>query len=439
MKRFVLLFIAFSMLFISACASVETSSETGFRLYYRTADNGSSSDRIIGSRPLDNSIADINLENVMESLFSGPGSDSGLISPFPEGLSLLFWELDGGNALLTLSREYSQLEGIDRTIADACITMTLLQFENIIGAAIRIGSDGEFSGVMNGSSFELLERNGSASERVITLYFAMADNDYLAAERQTLVAAQSDSVERYVIEELLKGPKSGKLKSAVPEGTGLRSITTEKGICYVDLSSDFLERYPNDARNELLAVYSIVNSLTSLSNIKKVQILVEGETCGKKLNLNLDMPLGANKYLNYPDKEAYAFTEVTIYVRRRDENYVSPLEILYKPAEYSGEVQTITEALMDFEPPIGYEPLFAGGAELLSIAVRSDVCYVSFSEGFLNASSEQLRFCVYALTASLTATENVNSVQVLINGSVREDMTFDISQPFSLSDIEYGK
>ena len=52
-------------------------------------------------------------------------------------------------------------------------------------------------------------------------------------------------------------------------------MTTKDGICYVNLDDNFLTVPDNVSMDA--AVYSIVNSLVELSNINKVQILVNGE------------------------------------------------------------------------------------------------------------------------------------------------------------------
>ena len=50
---------------------------------------------------------------------------------------------------------------------------------------------------------------------------------------------------------------------------------TKDGICYVNLDDNFLMVVNNVSIDS--AIYSITNSLVELSNINKVQILVNGE------------------------------------------------------------------------------------------------------------------------------------------------------------------
>ncbi len=63
----------------------------------------------------------------------------------------------------------------------------------------------------------------------------------------------------------------------LPEGARLLGVKTEDGIATADFSEELVSRFPGGSSNEAATVYSIVNTLTSLPGVEKVQILVEGE------------------------------------------------------------------------------------------------------------------------------------------------------------------
>ena len=52
--------------------------------------------------------------------------------PMPTGTRLLSCTVTGGTVSVDLSSEYDQLIGIDRTIADYCITLSLMQLTGIL-------------------------------------------------------------------------------------------------------------------------------------------------------------------------------------------------------------------------------------------------------------------------------------------------------------------
>ena len=62
----------------------------------------------------------------------------------------------------------------------------------------------------------------------------------------------------------------------IPEGTKLLSVSTDQGVCYVNLSEEFLTPLPDV--KETISLYSIVNSLCQLPGVDQVQIAINGET-----------------------------------------------------------------------------------------------------------------------------------------------------------------
>ena len=68
---------------------------------------------------------------LMEALLEGPEEDSKLVSPFPQGTDLQQWQQDGKRVTVDLSWPYGDLVGIELTMADYCITLTLTQLEGV--------------------------------------------------------------------------------------------------------------------------------------------------------------------------------------------------------------------------------------------------------------------------------------------------------------------
>ena len=78
---------------------------------------------------------------LLEAVFRDPASQD-LTSPFPDGVRLLSWELlDEGCLHLDLSEQYGSLTGIDLTVADACLTLTLCQAEGVESVYITVEGD----------------------------------------------------------------------------------------------------------------------------------------------------------------------------------------------------------------------------------------------------------------------------------------------------------
>ncbi|NBI09168.1 hypothetical protein D1641_03925 [Colidextribacter sp. OB.20] len=71
--------------------------------------------------------------DLLEALLAGP-ADPELVSPFPRGLTLQWWEWDGdhpGNLRVRMSEQYGGLTDISLTLADYCIVLTLSQVDGV--------------------------------------------------------------------------------------------------------------------------------------------------------------------------------------------------------------------------------------------------------------------------------------------------------------------
>ena len=86
------------------------------------------------------------------------------------------------------------------------------------------------------------------------------------------------SAEKLVMEQLLEGPDTPGLKAAIPTGTKLVNVSVVDGVCYVSLDETF--RNQDYSVTEAVVFYSIVDSLSELPTINKVQISVNGDTSG---------------------------------------------------------------------------------------------------------------------------------------------------------------
>ena len=111
----------------------------------------------------------------------------------------------------------------------------------------------------------------------VKLYFPSAETGgLLAEEREVPFSGDLARQVRHVLEELVKGPKTGLLGALPPKTRILEIFVTARGVAYVDVSKE-IEPLPSlGAQGELLSVYALVDSVvTNFPAVKRVQILVE--------------------------------------------------------------------------------------------------------------------------------------------------------------------
>ncbi len=230
---------------------------------------------------------------------------AGLTTPIPSDITLLDYNLNSYILDLNLSQDYNLLSNIDKIFLKSSLVWTYTNNPvlNISGVRILVNgqeilnSFGEKVGIL---STENIVINPSISPEKLTIsqaliYFGDECLDKLIAENKLLQVRQSQTIEYQIVEKLISGPDSAQHVRTVPANTKIKNIKTEEGICYVDLSSDFLARNTLTVTEEV-AIYSIVNSLVELDEINKVQFLIEGkkvDTYGATLDIS--SPLDKNE------------------------------------------------------------------------------------------------------------------------------------------------
>jgi len=125
----------------------------------------------------------------------------------------------------------------------------------------------------------------------VKLFFEEASGAGLVLEERS-VAYHANLAQqlKVVVEELVRGSQSGHVASLAGSARVLEVFVTARGVAYIDLSKEVGEAPLPGADTEMLAVFSVVNSITmNFPAVKRVQILIEGriaETLGGHIDLS---------------------------------------------------------------------------------------------------------------------------------------------------------
>lgn len=133
-------------------------------------------------------------------------------------------------------------------------------------------------------------------ENKLELYFATAD----AASLQIELRERNNDADLYlqIFRELNSGPDNKNLEKTIPPEAELLNYKIENKIIELNFNQEFKDNHWGGSSGELLTVYSLVNSYTSRSEIKAVQIIIEGQKMETLAgHLDLSQPLEFNKRL----------------------------------------------------------------------------------------------------------------------------------------------
>ena len=283
MKKRVSFLLVLILVLTMLCGCGQEEQNDGMQLYYMNIEGT----KII---PI---FHEFSSEDVMEcvneilSCLQSEPEDTSVKQIIPDYIVVNNCSYNGYMVSIDFGDSYFDLGAIDEVLMRAAIVQSILQIEGVTGISFTVNmkpimdASGSYVGVMNKESF--VENPGkqinSSAKTTLTLYFASSDGTYLVKETRTVHYSSNISMDKLVLEQLMEGPKKSGLQGTIPTGTSIITISTVDGVCYVNLDSGFQNQ--NNEITEQVVLYSIVNSLTELSDVDKVQLSINGSSSGK--------------------------------------------------------------------------------------------------------------------------------------------------------------
>ena len=218
----------------------------------------------------------------------------------PDSVKVLwtYYDRDISTVTVSFSEEYYDMEPSAEILCRAAAVRTLSQIYNVESVIFMVGNNnlldsaGNDISKMSTSMFVDVTDTNSLKRMNITLYFADESGTRLIECDREVVCSSTVSNERLVLSQLIDGPVEDGLYPTLSKDLKVISINVSEGICYVNLSSGMINNSLNVSNT--ISVYSIVNTLTELSTVNKVQLVVDG-TASPDLNIDVaEGPLERN-------------------------------------------------------------------------------------------------------------------------------------------------
>lgn len=188
---------------------------------------------------------------------------------------------DGMVLYLFFDNNYTSMKAEREILCRAALVKTLTQVAGVDYVSIYSGDQPLMSaggmpvGIMAASDFvdDISDVNAYESTE-LTLYFTDAAGEKLYAEKREVMHNINTSAEKVVLEELISGPEQWGLKPTLDSSIKVLNVSVNENVCYLNFDGAFL----NNALEvkDYIPIYSIVNSLSELTGISRVQIAVNG-------------------------------------------------------------------------------------------------------------------------------------------------------------------
>ena len=113
---------------------------------------------------------------------------------------------------------------------------------------------------------------------MVTLYYKNKSTGELMPEIR-LIDVKLLIKEPYItlVNLLMEEPRNENLQSVLPQDTKINKIELKSDILYIDFSKEFIENHPGGLEEEKNTIYSLVNTLTELTEVNGIKILIDNE------------------------------------------------------------------------------------------------------------------------------------------------------------------
>ena len=221
-------------------------------------------------------------QTVLENIIKGP-KNSKNVKIMDSSVTVNSTQKLTEGFVVDFSNDFLSDDPAQDMLAAYAVVKTLSQIPGIASVKVTVDSqdliapDGQPIGFLSGDDINLERDRDSAETKYVILYFEDEESGKLVKEIHTVKITDTQPLEQYVINELIKGPSNTNLNPVLASDTSVTSVQTTDGTCFINFNSNFLSNNSGDPENEDKTLYAIVNSLTELDNVNNVQILIDGK------------------------------------------------------------------------------------------------------------------------------------------------------------------
>lgn len=281
-QKIMCLMLVFVMLLSCTGCDTEQKAEGEYEIYYMNMDR---TKLVAEDYDSTGATGEVLALELLERLTISPNSST-LRQTIPTNVAINGVKSDGTYLIIDFSETYKNMSVAEEALVRAAVVRTMVQIQDYSLISFTINSeplrtaDGTLVGNMNNESF--VENPGeqihASTQSTIKLYFSSKDGTSLVEETRVVTHSSSISMEKLILEQLIDGPKTSKARATIPSATKIVNVTVADGVCYVNVDYSFQNQ--DQEILEEIVLYAIVNSLTELTNVNKVQLSINGDTKG---------------------------------------------------------------------------------------------------------------------------------------------------------------
>ncbi|MGI6684906.1 MAG: GerMN domain-containing protein [Bacillota bacterium] len=271
------------------------------------------------------------------------------------------------------------------------------------------------SGCANKSPSPQGEETKNEKVEKIKLYFGDANNEKMVTEEREISFASEDDKYKVILEELIKGPEDENLRANISKNTKVYGTIKQESKLIVNLSKEFNQFGGSVA--EIIAVGSVVNTLTELDDLKEVKILVAGE----ELIGPRGEPRGfMTSFQVEPDNKTET-SDVTLYFSNKNADKLTG-EVRKIAASPEGNredfIKKVLEELIVGPKESEHYPTIPKEVVVISVKIDNGIAVIDFSEEMHTkhwggAAGESMT--INSIVNTLTEFDFIQKVKIMVN------------------------
>lgn len=254
--------------------------------------------------------------------------------------------------------------------------------------------------------------------------FLMDSNNYLAMTNIIINKDNTEEIAKELITALIEGESmedkipSG-FKAIIPNDTKILEINYKDGLIKINFSKDLLD---TNKDMEMKIIESIVYTLTSIKDVDKVMILIEGEILTKLPQSNIILPstldrnFGINKEYDIDNTKNIQQTTIYYINKYNNEEYYVPVTKVNNDSRDKIEI-IIDELSSKNLYKTNLMSYLNSETKILSVNENEDKLTIDFNNYiFDNIDTKNiLEEVIYTICLSINDNYNVNEVIFTVN------------------------
>lgn len=254
-------------------------------------------------------------------------------------------------------------------------------------------------------------------ENTVQIYYISNSETKVEAHPHVMESTDTEEKVDELIQCLSTNPEKLEYKAPLLMGFQVLNVSWDGEKVLLDVDASYLE-LPTAA--EVLTRASVVRTLTQLDKVNYVGITVEGNQLFDSLG-NVVGWMNADQFIDNNGNEINTYEQVRVMLYFAGEDGTN-LIAAYREKYYSTNIPlerfVVDELIAGPSGHVeGLYPTINPATKVLSVMTKDGICYVNMDDSFLTVvNNVSTDVSIYSIVNSLVELNNINKVQILING-----------------------